>query len=262
MKSLRNGTDGIIGMALMAIMSAVFILGTGGTARSQDAGGDAAPAYAYIMWGAQTDGDSCALGDNPKWLLGAYKAGAGEWETNPPAWHVSAVESNFASLNLDVERGLLNAGAAAYWVHYFDFRGGSLYLDLLSTNGTPVQTDLVGNLMKGSNVEAVVCLDIPLPKEAAVIQLRRGSGEIRVYESLITFDESGHAAKGQARATYYYPGSGEPAAKGPVLGAKAKGGGAIDLQAANDRKVRRNSLAGTRKDTVGAVNLKVFTHLE
>lgn len=263
MKPLRNGINNLIKLALTATMGAIFILGTGVT-YSQDTGTDAAPAYAYIVWGSLTDGDSCVLGDNPKWLLGAYRVGAGEWETNPPSWHVGATETNAASLNLDLDRNTLNSSQIKYWLHFFDAPNGSLYVDLLNSNGVAIATatNLFGNLQHGSNVEAVVCMDIPLPKEAAVIQLRRGSGETRVYESLISLDESGADNQGQAKATYYYAKSGNEGAVGQALEAlNAKAKGASGSSQAGNRKGLR-SLAGTRKDTFGAVNLRIFTHLE
>src|ERR1035437_163812 len=189
---LRFGTVNLTGTARMAIMGAIFVLGTGGAAYSRDAGADAAPDYAYMAWGSLTDGDACALGDNPEWLLGAYRAGAGDWETNPPSCHVDAMETNPASLNLDLDRTLLRADGVKCWIHFFDVPNGSLYVGLLDSNGVAIAgaTNLFGNLQHGSNVEAVACMDIPLPEDAAVIQLRRGSGEARVYESLICLHES------------------------------------------------------------------------
>jgi len=250
--------------ALLTIMSAFFIVGMCGIAFSQDAGDEAVPEYADIMWGFSVDGDSCVLSNAPAWLLGAYKA-CGEWAANPNSWHVPAAETNTASLNLDLDRHVLPGGNVKYWVYFFDAPNGTIFLDLLSTNGMPVKTDLVGNLQRGSNVEAVVCLDIPLPKEAAVIQLRRGNGESRVFESLIYPDESGVDLQGQSKATYYYAPTGSGDAKDgqaqalAALAAKAKKASA-GSQAGSS--TGRRSLAGAKKDTVGAVNLRVFTHLE
>lgn len=249
-------------------MSAIFVLGTGGITYSQDAGADAAPVpYAYVVWGNCVEGDSCAFEETPTvWALGAYKAGTGAWTTNPVSWHVPAEIHGVGSLNIDLDRNVLRAGMVKYWVHYFDVPNGSLYLDLLNSNGVAIAsaTNLFGNLQHGSNVEAVVSLDIPLPPDAAVIQLRRDSGETRVYESLLYIDESSAGSQGQAKANYYYASSGGGATKGmqtlAALSAKSNGANGVGNPADNRKGLR--SAAGSRSDTVGAVNLKVFTHFE
>ncbi|MDP2991274.1 MAG: hypothetical protein Q8O57_12010, partial [Kiritimatiellota bacterium] len=68
-----------------------------------------------------------------------------------------------------------------------------MFLDLLDTNATVVGADLFGNLMAGSNMETIVVLPVPLATNAAAatIQLRRGSGELTVYEGLLYIDEDG-----------------------------------------------------------------------
>ncbi|MDD5679449.1 MAG: hypothetical protein PHW60_15885 [Kiritimatiellae bacterium] len=125
-------------------------------------------------------------------------------------------------------------------------------------------TNLFGNLQQGSNLEAVVCLDIPLPLEAAVIQLRRGSGETRVYESLLYVDESGADLQGQARASYYYAATGGGGMNdGRALQAlSAKLNGAHGVNNPADNRRGRRSAVGSRAGMAGAVHLRVFTHLE
>jgi len=79
-------------------------------------------------------------------------------------------------------------------VHYLDTSNSSLYVDLLDTNGAVVgDGDLFGNLMTGSNREAIVRLALPLVEftNAAVVHLRRGTGEVTLFESLLYVDEDG-----------------------------------------------------------------------
>ncbi|MDD5678392.1 MAG: hypothetical protein PHW60_10445 [Kiritimatiellae bacterium] len=254
--------------ARIVMMSAFFVLGTGGAVYCQDAGADGASVpYAYVVWGKYVEGDACAFEETPpSWVLGAYKTGAGEWATNPPSWRVEAMETAPASLNLDLDRNLLRADGVRCWIHYFDVPNGSLYLDLLNSNGVAIAsaTNLFGNLQQGSNLEAVVCLDIPLPLEAAVIQLRRGSGETRVYESLLYVDESGADLQGQARASYYYAAAGGGGMNdGRALQAlSAKLNGAHGVNNPADNRRGRRSAVGSRAGMAGAVHLRVFTHLE
>lgn len=157
----------------------------------------------YIQWGSPrfTTGDHYDYA-HPAWFLGAYKHG-GEWVvdaaatqtvwlTARSAWYVPAEESNGASLSIDLDRSILTNNLM-YAVHYFDERAAALYVDLLDTNGVVVAEDLYGNLMGGSNEETVVHLAVPtaLFPEAAVINLRRGAGNVLVYEGLVYIDEDG-----------------------------------------------------------------------
>ena len=192
---------------------------------------------AYIHWGDPmfTTGEEYEYA-HPDWLLGAYKSG-GEWlvdsDTTQSCWHVSAnKDGDIASLNIDLDRAILTNNLR-YAIHYS--AGGSvsamadsagqpvppsdpvgqsasdgipsLYLNLLDTNGLVVAENLHGNLMAGSNADAVIILDVPTAKftDAAVIQLRCGnggtpligdrsendSGEIFIYEGLVYIDEDG-----------------------------------------------------------------------
>jgi hypothetical protein len=162
---------------------------------------------AYIQWGAPqfTTGDQYDYA-HPDWFLGAYKAGGEwlatrcEWSTNAnarqaydSAWHVQACESNgVGSLSIDLDRTTLTNNLR-YAVHYLDAGNSSLYVDLLDTNGAVVAKDLYGNLMGGTNAESIAVLDVPTGAftNAAVIHLRRGKGELTVYEGLVYIDEDG-----------------------------------------------------------------------
>ena len=153
---------------------------------------------AYIQWGAPqfTTGDRYDY-VRPEWCLGAYKTG-GEWlvdiATTQSAWHVAATEPpDMGSLSVELDRTILTNNLR-YAVHYLDTSNSSLYVDLLDTNGAVVGNgDLFGNLMTGSNQEAFVRLDLPLVEctNAAVVQLRRGTGEVTVFESQLYVDEDG-----------------------------------------------------------------------
>lgn len=160
----------------------------------KDSADSNAVSRAYIPWGDLRfiEGEQisyCA----PAWVLGAYKVD-GEWSTNPVSWYVPATESNdVGSLNVDLNREILTTNNVRYRVKFFDSTSGMMYMDLLATNGVTLVTNLFGNIQYGSNTEVTVCLDVPLAAytNAAVIHLRRLSGETRVYESLIYIDTDG-----------------------------------------------------------------------
>ncbi len=153
---------------------------------------------AYIQWGAPqfTDGDNYNY-VRPEWCLGAYKTG-GKWlanmATTQSAWHVASDEPpDVGRLSVALDRSILTNNLR-YTVHYLDTSNSSLYVDLLDTNGAVVGNgDLFGNLMTGSNQEAFVRLDLPLAEctNAAVVQLRRGTGEVTVLEGQLYIDEDG-----------------------------------------------------------------------
>lgn len=128
----------------------------------------------------------------PPWLTSAFQAGD-EWNTNLPAWHVTPETSNdTGSLSLDVDRSLLTNNLRLK-LDLFDHTNASLYVDLYNTNDVVVDTNLFGNLLLGSNIDRLIWLDIPLAgiPDAAGIQMRRGTGEITVFSSLLYIDEDG-----------------------------------------------------------------------
>ena len=173
----------------------------------------------YIQWGSPwfTDGDYYDYA-RPDYLLGAWKEGgdwfsafakpeagrvvrkAGELSTQS-GWYAASMESNVVeSLNLALDRGILTNNLV-YAIHYWNNAQASLFVGLLDTNGAIVVEDLYGNLMEGTNAEAVVLLDVPTAcfTNAVVIQMRRGMpvasgvepGKVVVYEGLIYIDEDG-----------------------------------------------------------------------
>lgn len=149
---------------------------------------------AYIQWGNAdfTDGDVYDY-TAPAWLLGACKID-GEWATNPVSWFVSEAESNYVgSLNVAVGRDVLTTNNLRCRLKFFDSTSGMLFMDLLTEEGAVLASDLFGNIQLGANAEKTVCLDVPLAvwTNAAVIRLRRQSGETRVYETLLYVDEDG-----------------------------------------------------------------------
>jgi len=163
-----------------------------------DAADSNAVSRAYIRFGDPkfTSGDQYSYAV-PAWLLGVYRIN-GDWITNAPpageaAWHVSSSEGEgVGSLNVDLNRSVLT-NDLVFKMRFFDHTNASLYMDLVDTNATVVVENLFGNIQTGSNVESVVYLSIPLEtySGAAVIHLRRGLGEVTVYESLLYVDKDG-----------------------------------------------------------------------
>lgn len=148
---------------------------------------------AFIGWGEPlfTSGDDYSY-VGPAWWTAAFKTD-GEWMTNPVAWHVSAAESNgVGSLNVQVDRVLLTNDLRLR-LGFFDGTGASLYVDLYDTNALVVASNLFDNLMAGSNCQREVTLNIPFAThaEAIGIHLRRGFGDVTVYESLLYVDRDG-----------------------------------------------------------------------
>lgn len=265
-------------------------------------GADAAPvSRAFIKWGDPDFTDENSYNYTaPSWLLGAYKVD-GAWSTNPVSWYVPESESNsVGSVNVDLDRDVLTTNNVRYRIKFFDSTSGMMFMDLLATNGTTLVTNLFGNIQYGSNTEVTVCLDVPLATytNAAVIQMRRGSGETRVYESLIYIDEDGDGLDREMEAqlgtsdhnadsdgdglsdydeVFIYgtnPMNADTDGDGmkdgwEVLhglnpkvndaGGDADGDGVSNL---TEYLQGRDPNAGATNDVASVVNLKVFTHLE
>ena len=188
----NNDDDSLNNLAESVLLTDPF---AGDTDRDgfKDGSDSNAVSRAYILWGDPqfTSGDQYDYA-HPAWLMGAYKVD-GEWTNNPVAWHVPPSESEgVGSLNVDLDRVILTNDLVCR-LRFFDHADASLYMDLLDTNENVVAGDLFGNLHSGSNAEAVVYLNIPLQThaDAAVIHLRRGLGEVAVYESLLYVDTDG-----------------------------------------------------------------------
>lgn len=256
---------------------------------------------AFIKWGDPkfTHGDVYSYA-TPEWLLNAYKIN-GDWRTNaPPAgaceWHVPATESNdVGSLNVDVDRVSLTNNLR-YQLTFFDHGNASLFLDLIDTNETVLATNLFGNLNSGSNKTMTVTLNIPLAvyTNAAVIHLRRGSGESTVYEILLYIDEDGDGLDKSSDPNDYNadtdgdglsdyaevfvyrtdPTKADTDKDGMPDGWEVKHGlNPLKNDAHDDKdkdgvdnlteyKQGRDPQAGSTNDVTSVVNLKVFTTLE
>ena len=137
-------------------------------------------------------------GPAPEWCpLGAFQQG-GEWiilSQTQAAWYCSSeTATNVGSLSVFVDREILDTNVI-YSITYWNSRGSGLYFDLLSSNEMVVASNLFGNLMTGSNQLASIRLAVPLSSypSAAILQLRRGYGEVAVFEGQIykDFDNDG-----------------------------------------------------------------------
>ena len=111
---------------------------------------------------------------------------------NPGEWHVDASEpEGVGELHVVLNRSIItNDLDMDIW--FVDHPGSSLYIDLLDTNYTVVANDLYGNIItSASNTVVSAQFDIPLEANpnAAVIRLRRGTGEITVGEMLLYVDQ-------------------------------------------------------------------------
>jgi len=211
----KNSTDALLdydGDSWVNAREAVF----GTDPFAQDTDGDMIPddldenpvSRFFLQWGSPffTDGDLYDYA-KPNYCLGAWKDG-GKWFSTinskaglvvrkvgelstQSGWHAASRKSNVVeSLNVALDRTILTNNLV-YAIHYIDSAQATLYLDLLADTGEVILEDLYGNLMGGSNEEAVVLLDVPTAAftNAAVLQLRRGTGDVTVYAGMIYIDE-------------------------------------------------------------------------
>ena len=135
-------------------------------------------------------------GPAPDWCpLGAFQQG-GEWmilSQTQAAWYCSSeTATNVGSLSVFVDREILNTNVI-YSITYWNAIDSGLYFDLLSSNEMVVASNLFGNLMTGSNQLASIRLAVPLSSypEAAILQLRRGQGDVFVLSAQIYKDGDG-----------------------------------------------------------------------
>jgi hypothetical protein len=147
---------------------------------------------AWIRWGDPRLTVSNAFdGALPAWVLGAWREN-GEFQTNPPAWHVDAAESDgVGRLNVWLDRALVT-NDLRYEVQFFAHTNSSLFFDLAGP--TNEVTNLFGNLAaNGTNSAEAVVLDIPLAEHPDMdwLVLRRGAGAVTVYEGLAYTDIDG-----------------------------------------------------------------------
>jgi hypothetical protein len=142
----------------------------------------------FIYWGhpGLTFDDEYQYWPRPEWWTGASQLG-GHWLTN--GWFVPALApSNTGRLFIDVEpRSLPPGRAMELEVVLFDQSGATLYADLLDSNDVVLAADLYGNLMAGSNCVMRLSAEVPLDllKSASSVCLRRGEGEVTVFETLL-----------------------------------------------------------------------------
>lgn len=147
----------------------------------------------YLNWGDPflTDGDELIY-TGPAWWISAFKNG-GVWTANPAAWYVAAgISNNSGSLDISIDRSLI-ASNIVMDLYLKDMTNASLFVDLVNTNNITEASDLYGNLLAGSGTDRLLQLDLPLISypAAQTIRLRRGQGEIMVYESLLYRDADG-----------------------------------------------------------------------
>jgi hypothetical protein len=168
---------------------------TGDTDRDQwTDGADSNPvSRAYFDWGnaffTLTNVYAYAA---PGWMLGAEMLG-GEWTTNPPTcWHVPASETNPASLLIDIV-GMLLTNDAVMKLSIYDHAGAALHVDLYDTNDVMIATNIAGNLSPGTDAPATVLVNLPVAirPDIATISIRRESGEVTIYETIIYVDQDG-----------------------------------------------------------------------
>jgi len=110
---------------------------------------------------------------------------------NPSEWHVPATEPDgVGSLQVELDRNIISNNLVMR-IELFDHAGSTLYVDLLDTNSAVVASDLYGNILTGSNVVAWKQFDVPLVTypSAAIIRIRRGTGEITVSQMLLYIDQ-------------------------------------------------------------------------
>ena len=159
---------------------------------------DAAPvSRAFLQFGSTNfTAESFYEYFHPLWLGMVFKHG-GEWGFDEScgltAWHVDATEKpGVGSLNVVVDRALLTNNLV-YALHFFDSTNSSMFLDLLDMKGAMVVKDLYGNLLTGAQEHMTNWFAIPLAmfSNAATIRLRRGEGNITIYEGSCYVDEDG-----------------------------------------------------------------------
>ncbi|MFO7870510.1 MAG: hypothetical protein R6V03_03655 [Kiritimatiellia bacterium] len=159
-----------------------------------DGADSSAVSRAWIDWGeafftSTNDYEYAA----PDWWVASYKIG-GAWNTNtPPAWYVDATNASGAgSLHIEVDRAKLTNDAVMA-LEYLDSTNASLYVDLYDATNGIVASNLYGDLLSGTLATNVDYLSIPFQTNANAvgIKIRRQTGEVTVYSSLVYVDLDG-----------------------------------------------------------------------
>ncbi|MBT3191876.1 MAG: hypothetical protein HN341_04910, partial [Verrucomicrobia bacterium] len=145
----------------------------------------------YVNWGDPmfTDGDDFVY-TGPAWWLSAFRTD-GQWETNPPAWHVPDSEPDgVGSLCIEIDRAL-QTNDLTMAVALYDHADASLVIDLLDETGATVAADLFGNILTGTDEGVELSLALPLIANptAAAIRLTRVTGAVTIYETRLYVDE-------------------------------------------------------------------------
>ena len=172
---------------------------------SAAAGNEQQSDYMYVDWGdpACTYGDFYEDTNWPVWAVSAWKD-HGEFVTSPPAWEVSAFATvNSGSLNIDIDRARFGQDDAVFELGCYGAAGASLYLSLYNSNDIVVLTDLYGDIPPKSGKDTRTLFEIPFERypEAVGISICRGSGFIRVYDSLLRGAISQCPGLGRGRAS-------------------------------------------------------------
>lgn len=191
---LDPDNDGLNNLAEFAAQTHPFVADTDhdGFADGSD---DVPLSRAYLDWGnpTWTNGDYHELTYAfPAWMSMAFKVG-GEWLTNAPScWHVDSSDTNEVELYMEVDRTVITNDMVLS-IALFDHAGASLYVDLLDSNLVTVAANLFGNILAGSATSSNVVGSIPFESyaDAVAISLRRGSGEMTVYDSMLYIDRDG-----------------------------------------------------------------------
>ena len=144
--------------------------------------------YVWIQWG----NTNCVLTNayintGPSWWIDAWKSG-GEWTGS--TWHVEASDTNPASLNIGIDTNGL--GSLVMRVDYFDHANASLYVGYYDSNYTLFASDLVGNVIEGSNEWVSMYMDLAPTNYSGVagVSVWRKNGEITVSNSVLYVDET------------------------------------------------------------------------
>ncbi len=113
---------------------------------------------AVMLWGNPwfTEGDNYTY-TGPDWWLGAGKIG-GEW-SNGAGWTVAAYDQG--RLYIDIDRAMINSNLVLNLLQQ-DVADCQVYLDLGSTNGIYVATNLYGNVTVGSGEQVLGRYIMPL----------------------------------------------------------------------------------------------------
>jgi len=134
----------------------------------------------FVQWGNtnymdSVESDECrsAIPSTAPFVLEAYRAN-GRWLPDVPAWNADGDPNRSCSLNIDFDRTLLgktlreekNAGLF-YRVSFYDYTQGGLFVDLVSSNGLTILTNIAGNLYQGSSDIVTVALRLPIERPDA-----------------------------------------------------------------------------------------------